>query len=92
MSDKTEKFYFEVDILSSAIGKLAAIGIGLATKYDLQTKEAMIGWTSGDWGYHGDDGKKFCSRSEIDYAPMYLHQEFASFSISPFRDILQVVE
>jgi Ran-binding protein 9/10 len=32
----------------------------------------MPGWISGSWGYHGDDGKKYCQNWQgTDYGPTY---------------------
>ncbi|RIB09568.1 concanavalin A-like lectin/glucanase domain-containing protein, partial [Gigaspora rosea] len=46
------------------------IGIGFCeTKVDLNR---MPGWDDGSWGYHGDDGKLYCSSgSGNPYGPLF---------------------
>ena len=47
--------YFELTVL--ALGERAAIGIGLSVAG--YRRNAMPGWDSGSFGWHGDDGKTY---------------------------------
>jgi len=48
----------------------AAIAIGLTLTH--KNPEGMVGWSTGQWGYHGDDGKFFISRQKgLEYGPIF---------------------
>ncbi|KAF7919271.1 hypothetical protein EAE99_008573 [Botrytis elliptica] len=60
-------YYFEATILEGAKTKL--IGIGFCKE---QAKlNQMLGWGSGSWGYHGDDGNSFKEGLQAEYGEQY---------------------
>ncbi|KAG2484878.1 hypothetical protein HYH03_016362 [Edaphochlamys debaryana] len=61
-------YYYEVTILDQGIaGKIA---VGFADKNFKLTRQP--GWEVGSYGYHGDDGKKFCgSGMGEEYGPTF---------------------
>jgi len=54
-------YYFEMTIDNA--GKDGAIGIGLYPVTENPILTIMPGWQFGSFGYHGDDGKKFCDKT-----------------------------
>jgi len=54
-------YYFEITIENA--GKDGAIGIGLYPVIENPILSIMPGWQFGSFGYHGDDGKKFCEKT-----------------------------
>jgi len=54
-------YYFEITVESA--GKDGAIGIGFYPVIENPILTIMPGWQFGSFGYHGDDGKKFCDKT-----------------------------
>ncbi|OZJ06478.1 hypothetical protein BZG36_00570 [Bifiguratus adelaidae] len=66
---QTGIFYFEMEVVSKGVEGF--IGLGVCAK-DVELAR-LPGWEPDSYGYHGDDGQKFSSRSEKgkEYGPKY---------------------
>ena len=51
-------YYYEVEILHC--GARGYIGVGLSSQGS--ELKGLPGWKRGTYGYHGDDGRKFCNK------------------------------
>lgn len=77
-----ELFYYEIEILSPAIGRSAAVAIGLTLKDAPPQEKFMVGYTSG-WAYHSDDGKKYFGKNKgATFGPMYPVGSFFYISLT----------
>lgn len=68
MSSQAGIYYFECTVVSKGLS--GYIGIGFSHR--AVSLSRLPGWESNSWGYHGDDGRAFCSRGTGEaYGPTF---------------------
>ncbi|CAF0796475.1 unnamed protein product [Adineta ricciae] len=72
-------YYYEVKVLSK--GRDGYMGIGLSTSE--VNLNRLPGWDKGSYGYHGDDGRLFCSSGNgVAYGPTFTTGDYVGCCVN----------